>query len=293
MQHVNQGSAENLWFALNRVQFGKATACAVQAGDARSSVSWGLTDNVFLVAIPFELFLFPVVATLAGGLLAVRFRRWLHLLLAVGAGLLLGAAFLDLLPEAIVLGTTSGQPVSRIMMITLLSLLGFFALESALDSVAARSDGRLPRISAGHVAGTMLIFHSLRDGMAIGAAFAASHSAGYAVAVGIAAHDLGDGMNTVLMTTGGRKPRLLDYGFLLADAVAPFAGGLFALRWFSSTTSSVVMLAVAAGFFIQMAASDFLPEVRRSTASRTYAVLCVLSGVGLIYVANRMLLGVQ
>ncbi|GAA3753356.1 ZIP family metal transporter [Terriglobus aquaticus] len=245
------------------------------------------------MAIPFELFLFPVLATLAGGLLAVRFRRWLHLLLALGAGLLLGAAFLDLLPEAIVLGSASGHPVSQVTMVALLSLLGFFALESVLDSLAARGDGRLPRVSAGHIGGAMLIFHSLRDGMAIGAAFAASHPAGYAVAVGIAAHDLGDGVNTVLLTTGGKKPRSVDYGFLLADAIAPFAGGLFALRWFSSVTSSVVMLAAAAGFFIQMAASDFLPEVRRSTASRTYVMLCVLSGVGLIYLANRLLLGVR
>ena len=46
----------------------------------------------------------PVFATLAGGLLAVRFRHLRPLLIACGAGLLLGAAFLDLLPEAIVLG---------------------------------------------------------------------------------------------------------------------------------------------------------------------------------------------
>lgn len=245
------------------------------------------------MAIPFQLFLFPVFATLAGGLIAVRFRQWLHLLLAAGAGLLLGAAFLDLLPEAVELGRASGHPVSQVMMMALLSLLGFFVLESALDSLSASSDGRLPRISAGHVGGAMLIFHSFRDGMAIGAAFAASHPAGYAVAVGIAAHDLGDGVNTVLLTTGGRKPRLVDYGFLIADALAPLIGGLLALRWFTSATSSVVMLAVAAGFFIQMAASDFLPEVRRSTASRTYAVLCVLIGVGTIYMANRLLLGLR
>ena len=139
----------------------------------------------------------------------------------------------------------------------------------------------------------MLIFHSFRDGMAIGAAFAASHTAGYAVAVGIAAHDLGDGVNTVLLTTAGRKPRPVDYGFLLADAVAPFLGGLFAIRWFSSLNSSVVLLALAAGFFIQMAASDFLPEIRRSTASRKYTVPLVLAGVALIYGANLLLGKVQ
>ena len=43
----------------------------------------------------------PVVATLTGGLMAMRFQRFRPVLVALGAGLLLGAAFLDLLPEAI------------------------------------------------------------------------------------------------------------------------------------------------------------------------------------------------
>ena len=230
-----------------------------------------------------------MAATLAGGLLAVRFRRWVHVLLAIGAGLLLGAAFLDLLPEAIVIGQTVGAPVAKTLTVTLLSFLGFFAIENALDSLSTGANALVPRHSLGRIAGGMLIFHSFRDGMAIGAAFSASHSAGYAVAVGIAAHDLGDGMNTVILTTAGEKPRLLDYGFLLADALAPFLGGLVAVWWFSTAGSSVMLLALAAGFFIQMAASDFLPEVRKSSVPRRYAVPCVLGGVALIYAANLLL----
>jgi zinc and cadmium transporter len=234
--------------------------------------------------MPTALLLVPVFSTLLGGLLAVRLRRWLHLLMAVGAGLLLGAAFLDLLPEAIVIGTASGGLVSRT-----LSFLSFFVIESALDSLSTGANARVPRQSVGRIAGGMLIFHSFRDGMAIGAAFSASHSAGYAVAVGIAAHDLGDGMNTVLLTTAGAKPKLIDYGFLLADALAPFAGGLVAVWWFSNGRGSAALLAIAAGFFIQMAASDFLPEIRRSGVPRIYAIPSVLGGVGLIYVANLLL----
>jgi zinc and cadmium transporter len=230
-----------------------------------------------------------VAATLAGGLLAVHLRRWIHVLLAVGAGLLLGAAFLDLLPEAIAIGTTAHFPAARTLTVTLLSFLVLFAVENALDSLSSGANALVPRRSIGRIAGSMLIFHSFRDGMAIGAAFSASHTAGFAVAVGIAAHDLGDGMNTVLLTTAGEKPRLLDYGFLLADAIAPFAGGVVALRWFSTVNSSVMLLAVAAGFFIQMAASDFLPEVRRSSIARKYAVPSVLAGVGVIYAANLLL----
>ena len=246
-------------------------------------------DNVFLVALPIPLLIVPITATLVGGLLAVRFRRWINFLLAAGAGILLGAAFLDLLPEAVAIGSASSIPVNRIFAITLLSFLAFFVIDSALESVSTGTGARVPKRSVGRIAGGMLVFHSFRDGMAIGAAFSASHAAGYAVAAGIAAHDLGDGMNTVLLTTGGEQPKLLDYGFLLADALAPVAGAYVAIYWFSSATSSVALLAIAAGFFIQMAASDFLPEIRRSSAPRGVVVACVLGGVALIYAANSLL----
>ncbi len=46
-------------------------------------------------------------STLAGGLFALRFRVHLHLLLGFSAGVLMGAAFLDVLPEALALNETN------------------------------------------------------------------------------------------------------------------------------------------------------------------------------------------
>jgi zinc transporter ZupT len=182
------------------------------------------------------------------------------MLVACGAGLLLGAAFLDLLPEAITLGVSVGIAASSVLALTLISLLLFFGIENFLDAIATKSGDPGPRKMVGRIAGGMLIFHSFRDGMAIGASFVAFHPAGYAVAMGIAAHDLGDGMNTILLTTGGEKPTKGDYVFLALDAIAPLLGGLAALWWFSSLKNSVLLLALAAGFFIQMAASDSSPK---------------------------------
>src|SRR5579863_6476012 len=159
----------------------------------------------------------PVAATLLGGLLAIRFRGFRPVLVAVGAGLLLGAAFLDLLPEAISMGHDTGLSAADVLGLTLLFFLLFAALESALAQLSHNrqlektSSDDSTRRRFGRIGGGLLIFHSFRDGMAIGAAFSASHAAGYAVAVGIAAHDLGDGMNTVLLTTAGEKPDTTDY----------------------------------------------------------------------------------
>jgi len=243
-----------------------------------------------MVAMPILLLIIPVLSTLVGGLLTMRFRRSLALLIALGAGLLLGAAFLDLLPEAILLGGPAGLSAANALGIALLSFLMCLALGSGLDALAVRWESSVSaRKAVGRIGGGMLIFHSLRDGMAIGLAYAASHPAGYAVAVGIAAHDLGDGMNTVLLTTGGERAGKADYGFLAADALAPLVGGLLTVWWTFSVKSSVVLLAVAAGFFIELATSDFLPEARRRENPRMKMLVAVFVGAAAIYAANFLI----
>ncbi len=231
---------------------------------------------------PWLLLAVPIVSTLLGGLAAVRLRRWLSVLFAAGAGLLLGAALLDLLPQALALGRAAGLDAATVLAWTLLSLLLFFTIDYALHaSGRARLHGRF--------GAAMLITHSFRDGMAIGAAYGSSHAAGLAVALGIAAHDLGDGMNTILLSTGGEPAERGDYGLLLTDALAPFFGGLFALWLAPSAGVSVVLLVLAAAFFFQMATADFLPALRRAPeAQRKLMVPGVFAGAALIYLTNRL-----
>jgi zinc transporter ZupT len=248
----------------------------------------GAAMQAVLLTMPLILLAIPVLSTLAGGLLALRLRRWRQVLVALSAGLLLGAAFLDLLPEALDLGERAGMPVTKVLTMTLAFLLLFTVLETGLEVWSERRAGaQRGRRTIGLIGGGMLIFHSFRDGMAIGAAFAASHAAGYAVACGIAAHDFGDGMNTVLLTTGGEKARRADYWFLAADAAAPFLGGLTTVWWLVSSRGAAVLLALAAGFFLQMATADFLPVVRDGKGGRL--MVAVVAGAGFIWLATWLL----
>lgn len=225
---------------------------------------------------------------------ALRFRRSLAFLIALGAGLLLGAAFLDLLPEAIELGGSSGMSPAKVLALTLGSFLVFLILQTGLDTMTGPEASQ----TLGRVSGAMLIFHSLRDGMAIGLSYAASHTAGYAVAAGIVAHDLADGMNTVILTTRGKKATMASYLFLAADALAPLAGGLLTIWWTFSLRNTMLLLAAASGFFVQMATSDFLPQLREmqkagseatgQNGSRALLLLSVLLGAAIIYAANLL-----
>lgn len=240
--------------------------------------------------MPVALLILPVISTLMGGWLALRARRYLAVLMALGAGLLLGTAFLDLLPEAIVLSKGTGQSPATPLAATLIAYLGFMFVESLGDGMgASQRQTSATRRTLGRIGGGMLILHSFRDGMVIGAAYSASHVAGITVACGIVAHDIGDGMNTVLLCTAGEKARLWDYAFLAVDALAPFAGGIVTIWWVQSPANAVILLAVAAGFFLQMATSDFLPDIRASISSRWYLVPITLCEAGLIYAANLLI----
>ena len=242
--------------------------------------------------MPLLLLIVPVLSTLAGGFLALRFRQSLALLVALGAGLLLGAAFLDLLPESLQLGAAAGISIQATLQIVLITFLIFLAASNAIDALAARMEaGSSAHKSVRRIGATMMVLHSLRDGMAIGLAYAASHPAGYDVAVGIAAHDLGDGMNTVLLSTNGEKPGRTDYAFLIADAFAPLIGGLLTVWWSFSARTSVIMLAAAAGFFLELATSLFLPEVRSRKNSRAKMLIAVCVGAGVIWLANYLVAG--
>ena len=235
------------------------------------------------------LFVVPVLSTLGGGFTAIHGRRWLHHLLAVSVGVLVGAAFLDLLPEALSLGALAHVSFAQILSVTLGSFLLFSLMGMLLGVITGSEQPERRSRIIGRVGGALLILHSFRDGMAIGASYLASPVAGYAVALGVGAHDFADGFNTVLLTTRGQRPRRLDYLFLVADAFAPVAGGLAAVLYLSSLRSSAYLLAAAAGFFLQMAMVDLVPELRRTARGHKWTIPAVLAGAALIYAANLLL----
>ncbi len=239
--------------------------------------------------MPWYVFSIPVVFTLLGGALAIRWRAHAHLLIAAGTGLLLGATVMDLLPETLAIGAAAGYHPLTILMVVAASYILFVALDRLTDAALTRSGSRGGIFRAGHIGASLLIFHSFRDGMAIGAAFATSHHAGYVVALAIAAHDLGDGMNTILLTTNGERPRAVDYVFLLADAAAPFVGGLLMKRVAVSPRISMLLLSLAVGFFVQLMTGEFLPQLRRSAEPRPRLLACALTGFGVLLAVHLAL----
>ena len=224
-------------------------------------------------------------STLLGGLFALRLKDKLHLVLGFSAGAVLGVAFFDLMPEALELGTsvyTLGTVVS-------VMALGF-ALYLVVDRmILLHSHDEEHQHVLGHFGAGTLSVHSFLDGVGIGLAFKVSPAVGVIVALAVLAHDFSDGINTVnfVLKNNGERGRALRW--LLVDALAP-AVGVCATFFFALSEANLgLLLALFAGFFFYIGASDLVPESHHTHPVRWTTVATLLGMVvlyGIIHIAG-------
>jgi zinc transporter ZupT len=215
-------------------------------------------------------------STLCGGLLALRLRDKLHLILGFSAGAVIGVAFFDLLPEAINFGAQFHDAAAVLSF----SALGFLSY-LVLDRILLFHGESAPR---GPFAAGVLCLHSLLDGIAIGLAFQASHQIGIVVAIAVLTHDFSDGINTMNIVLKNGGDRRQAFRWLLLDAAAPVVGvastGFFTLPGSAFGTA----LALFAGFFLYIGASDLIPESYHAHP-KFLTTAMTLAGAGVLYLA--------
>lgn len=199
------------------------------------------------------------IATLLGGLFGLYQQDRLHLILGFSAGALIGAAFFDLIPEAFELGGT----VLGTQLIATAIAVGFVAY-MLLDRTIAPHGDKGPRTEKqwrrGALGAGSLSAHSFLDGVAIGLAFKVSAAVGAIVSAAVLAHDFSDGINTVGIILRNRGGNRSAFGWLLIDAAAPVAGAALTVVLQVEQDVLGVCLALFAGVFIYIGASDLLPE---------------------------------
>lgn len=225
-------------------------------------------------------------STSVGGCCAVLLQRRIYLVMAFGAGVLVGAASFDLLPASASAAAASGHAAFFIFLIAALgSLFVFLVAKAAARYSASASESR----TAGRISASLLILHSVTDGTAIFAASTISIRLGLLVGLGVVAHDVCDGLNTILLASGGRRAQLSDYLFLALDALAPIAGGLIAAHWFRiSPLFVMIVLSFAAGSFLFAAAFELFPGAWRR-GPRNLLPWIGLAGFVLMFCLTRML----
>jgi zinc and cadmium transporter len=229
-------------------------------------------------------------STFLGGLVALRNKDRLHLVLGFTAGVILGVVAFDVLPEMVDLARTTGTDFSRPMIALVVGFLGFHVIEKSIlihaaheGEYAAHAHPTLGLASALALAG-----HSLADGIAIGLAFQVDDTVGVAVALAVIGHDFADGINTMALMLSHGNTRRRSLQLLLLDAVAPVVGAASTLLFTLPDTGLLLYLGAFAGFLLYIGASDILPEAHANHPSQLTLVMTIL-GAGLMWVLIELI----
>ncbi|OGD89174.1 hypothetical protein A3J17_01320 [Candidatus Curtissbacteria bacterium RIFCSPLOWO2_02_FULL_40_11] len=200
------------------------------------------------------------------------------ILIAFAAGALLATAFLDLFPEAL-----EEANDANIFVPALLGFLSFFIAERYI---------RLFHYHHGHgeKPSTLLVLigdgiHNFVDGVTIAVAFLNSIPLGITTSIAVAAHEIPQEIADmgVLLANGLSKTRAVIFNFL--SALTALAGALIAFAAATLIENYLYFfLALAAGHFTYIAASDLIPEIHEDGNKRRGVQTLIFFALGILTV---------
>lgn len=221
--------------------------------------------------------------SLAGGLVLLSNKRSIYTLTRVAtpfaAGALLAASFAELIPESL----HEASPESASFWI-LGGLIAFFMLEYFFHYFHHHDDHSkdstpVPLLLIGDT------LHNLLDGIAIGAAFLVDNTTGIVTALAIAAHEIPQEIGDfgVMLRFGYSKRKVILFNAFSALAATAGAVTMYALgQEFDMPTSP--LLALIAGMFIYIAASDLMPLIHQDAKHKKSYMPLVIFLIGLLIV---------
>ncbi len=203
--------------------------------------------------------------------------RFLHLLVALAAGTLLGNAFFHLLPE----GLEHSPSVETFTLTVVLAYCAFFLMEKILHWRHCHTHN-----CDTHQYGTLSLvgdsIHNFLDGMIIAAAFLQSPSLGVGTTLAIALHELPQeiGDFAVLLHAGYSRSKAILANLTVA-ATAILGGLIGYLVGTVSDQFNSILIALALGGFIYISTSDLIPEIRKEPSLKKWLTSFGMFIVGL------------
>lgn len=261
-----------------------------------------MSNLLYAVLAVVVISLLSLVGALALSLKKATLDKILFILLSFSAGSILGAAYLDLLPEAVEF-FGEGQLSMTVLYVTL-GFLMFFFLERFIYWYHGHGNADHPYVDEKckeNPAMTVKEFvylnligdgiHNLIDGMIIGASFFISLPVGLAATVAVAFHELPQEIGDFgVLIYGGFSPyKALLFNFLSALTAIV---GVAVSSHFSVHMENFVgfLIASAAGGFIYLAASELIPEIQQEKNFGKSIIQFVLFILGIILIWSLGLL---
>lgn len=202
----------------------------------------------------------------------------LHAFVALGAGFMLAAVVLEMIPHSMALVPTA--PV--------LVLVGYLLIHLFEHTVSPHFHfGEEVHVVSGTTATSALFglsVHSFFDGITIGSGFLIDRALGFLLFSAIVLHKAPEGfaIASVTLAAGGRRERAMAASAMIGGASLLGGLAIFWLDWAAGPA-----LALSSGVTLYVAATDLLPEVNREGG--TGMALTFFAGVLLYYLTERLL----
>jgi len=233
-------------------------------------------------------------ANVTGGVLAVGTRTWDHVrqsyLVAAGAGFMLAAVILRMIPESYRLSNPDGA-YGGTFSVGLLILSGYLLVHFAEHVLLGHfhfgeetHHEHWVKPVVGTTALLGLALHTLFDGVSIGSGFLVTPTLGILVAIAVFLHKIPEGFTVAsIMVAAGRSRRdaVMSATWLGLVTVA----GVLGISVWSRAVHIALPLSAGAGLYV--AASDLIPAVNEAKGVRK--PLAVFGGVFLFAVTEAML----
>lgn len=250
-----------------------------------------------LLAIILASLLGGILSVLAAAALALTARAaWIPPLISYAIGALLGAVFLDIVPDAVEQSGNAGQTAATI----LFGILLFFIMEKLVLWRHCHGDeceAHAPVAGHDHGRSGLMItvgdtFHNFVDGVIIAAAFLADFQLGTVTALAIIAHEVPQevGDFLILLHSGYSKRKALLLNLL--SSFATIVGGVLTYYALQQLQGWVpFLLALGAASMIYVAMADLIPGLhkRPELGATLQQVALIGAGIGSIWFVKLLL----
>lgn len=246
-------------------------------------------SSVAALALYSSLIAFAALGSAAIPVAFPILREKTNLLLSFAAGVMLGAAFFHMLPEAVEEGGLQALPWMLVGFVCLYLLERYVLIHWCKEA-----DGCEVHAGDGHGHGTVglaallgLSIHTLADGFALGAAV--DGGVGASVFLAILFHKVPNSFSlaSILLHEKTATRRTVVYVVIFALTL-PLGSLLYFLL--SGMTGheafGAIALAFSAGTFLHLAASDLIPDLHRHREQRLALSIALVAGIALMLLAD-------
>ena len=245
------------------------------------------------------------LANVGGGLLLARpgtfqrSRHFLSYLVALGAGFMLAAIFIEIVPEVVVLWGKGVDPGHGVLGAMTLLLAGYLLIHFFEHTIAPHfhfgeetHPEAVVRTSAAYTAIGGLSIHTFFDGASVASAFVVDRKVGLLVFVAVLLHKVPEGFTaaSIILASGRSARRALTATLIIGGATL---AGVLTVALLQARVAEAVSYALpfSAGVTLYVAASDLIPEVNHIERKNPFVSLVVFAGVALFYLLHLLIEG--